>query len=960
MYAKLCQIISVHRTFTHSRNINMLRVTHISQNTERILTPNDFQDSELHLIAGITASNLKSATSLAEISRKAGSVTVGIPSEEIPSSNEDMQKFIDMADAVIITQKNTEHVTRKIIEVIENLITKSGFVNLDIADVRECFRNAGTVYFGVGIASDCVSAANDALKMSGSIEGAKYILLNIIASPNIALSEMVDTTVIFKSADPEANIVWGHTIDEGMNDNAEVMFFAAMNDNGYRSYSEIIRNEPPENISAMLEGGIDERTELRLGTRKDFFKACLTCGTSELAKTFIAHGYDPKELEVDGAFPNDILSECVRTDYEAGNTEMLELLFGAGISLDGNCIKALQTLEMKGKAMQKIIQAFIDYGMDINSHNKDNENETLLHIASAHGSYEFVKILVDAGADVNVRDYDDNTPLMVINYGRNKSTAHEILKCLLVHGADVNASDIMGRTAMFKDSSYMYCFPDIVKTLIDAGADVNKKVNGESVLGRMFFYADRSKSRPAKQTFLREVLPMMLNAGAEISCPAPFSAVPADDRLASLHRLRAWHKRQAKAEAEYEAFRSDWKNLLTEEYAARSRNFVVRLLRNAIESYDVKTVKGILECFTPDESILEELRGLNISFRINDFPEAEIENSSETAEIKRRLEAGAEILKILNDGGINFPLQSPSGTELSYIVLEDADFDSYLLNRVEFPCESTELTLCHSPESLRKATAQGVKKDDGEFALKVITGSFADYYNAAEMARLLIAKGADIKCLSHTRLLQCIFYRGERLMLKDIRQIKIIAMLLWLRNVKKIRLSMKNPQYHFADWDDDFGGPLSCNLLSHLWEMIETGTDYKQDWVSYNKKIMMLISACWGSVKDIEKAISNGGDVNAKTWLGYTPLMYASFFNSAEAVKCLINNGADISARSLMNQNAVMIAVMSDYTGHDPKVIRVLAEAGVDIKSDSLMEMALNCCNIGAVGILLMLGLSML
>ena len=92
-------------------------------------------------------------------------------------------------------------------------------------------------------------------------------------------------------------------------------------------------------------------------------------------------------------------------------------------------------------------------------------------------------------------------------------------------------------------------------------------------------------------------------------------------------------------------------------------------------------------------------------------------------------------------------------------------------------------------------------------------------------------------------------------MLKDIRQIKIIVMLLWLYNVKKIRLSMKNPQYHFADWDDNFGGPLSCSLLSHLWEMIETGTDYKQDWVSYNKKIMMLISACWGSVKDIEKAI---------------------------------------------------------------------------------------------------------
>ena len=123
--------------------------------------------------------------------------------------------------------------------------------------------------------------------------------------------------------------------------------------------------------------------------------------------------------------------------------------------------------------------------------------------------------------------------------------------------------------------------------------------------------------------------------------------------------------------------------------------------------------------------------------------------------------------------------------------------------------------------------------------------------------------------------------------------------------------------------------------------MIESGTDNAGKWAKF-RDVMMLLSACRGNVNDIEDAINHGGNINYSTWLGYTPLMYASFFNNSEAVNFLIKNGADINARNIHNQNAAMLAVMSDYNAKDSNVIRVLAEFGADIH-DGLMTLAVDC-----------------
>ena len=87
---------------------------------------------------------------------------------------------------------------------------------------------------GVGSASGD-SRATTAAKLAvtsplleASIEGARGILLNIAGGPDLGLFEVNEAAeIIHSAAHPDANIIFGQVIDEGMGDEVRVTVIAA-------------------------------------------------------------------------------------------------------------------------------------------------------------------------------------------------------------------------------------------------------------------------------------------------------------------------------------------------------------------------------------------------------------------------------------------------------------------------------------------------------------------------------------------------------------------------------------------------------------------------------------------------------------------------------------------------------------------------------------------------------------
>ena len=107
-----------------------------------------------------------------------------------------------------------------VIECITDLITKSGCVNLDFADVKAILQKAGNCSFGRGHFGGCNRALNAAREAvhDVNLEGARRILVNITTGPEVTLGEMYDAVRAIGDSAAEAQVVWGHVIDDELDD----------------------------------------------------------------------------------------------------------------------------------------------------------------------------------------------------------------------------------------------------------------------------------------------------------------------------------------------------------------------------------------------------------------------------------------------------------------------------------------------------------------------------------------------------------------------------------------------------------------------------------------------------------------------------------------------------------------------------------------------------------------------
>jgi len=129
---------------------------------------------------------------------------------------------------------------------IADIITYTGVINVDFADVKTVMSNGGTALMGIGIAAGenrSIQAAENAISsplLEGmSIRGAKRILLNVTSGKDYSMDE-IDTgnDVIFKAAGDEADIIFGWVVNEEMGDKVSYTVIAT-------GFEEIKQNETP-------------------------------------------------------------------------------------------------------------------------------------------------------------------------------------------------------------------------------------------------------------------------------------------------------------------------------------------------------------------------------------------------------------------------------------------------------------------------------------------------------------------------------------------------------------------------------------------------------------------------------------------------------------------------------------------------------------------------------------------
>lgn len=126
-----------------------------------------------------------------------------------------------------------DDVLRRGVQSISELINVPGFINLDFADVTAIMKNAGFAHMGVGGANGpdkATRAANTAISsplIETSIHGAKGILLSITASHDVGLDDVdVASTLVSQQAHPDANVIWGLSFDDTMDDEMRITIIA--------------------------------------------------------------------------------------------------------------------------------------------------------------------------------------------------------------------------------------------------------------------------------------------------------------------------------------------------------------------------------------------------------------------------------------------------------------------------------------------------------------------------------------------------------------------------------------------------------------------------------------------------------------------------------------------------------------------------------------------------------------
>lgn len=179
--------------------------------------------------------------------------------------NDRLLQTIDRHTPLLDAFKVADDVLRQGVQGISDLITVNGLINLDFADVKAVMSSAGSALMGIGRASGenrAVEAAQQAIEsplLEVSIDGARGILFNVIGGNDMTMHEInAAAETITAAADPDANIIFGATIDPDLQGEVIITVVATGFDAAYFANRAV---ETPPAVQAETEATVATTNE---------------------------------------------------------------------------------------------------------------------------------------------------------------------------------------------------------------------------------------------------------------------------------------------------------------------------------------------------------------------------------------------------------------------------------------------------------------------------------------------------------------------------------------------------------------------------------------------------------------------------------------------------------------------------------------------------------------------------
>ncbi len=327
----------------------------------------------------------------------------------------------------------------------------------------------------------------------------KQLVQSLIASSGDGLAQTLFTSS--GNEDDNALRIWG-----------DVPLFDAI----YWSDSEIVR--------LLVEAGVDVNAAEGFGGNTSLHEA-VAQGDAEIVKVLAAAGAD---INAEGFMGHTPLSLAA----EEGATEIMRILLrpglDAGTSASGEDKEAASTPSIGSEALYTAIEKgdvamvrlLVEAGADVNAAAGFGGN-TPLHEAVEQGDVEIVKILVAAGADVEAKGYFDRTPLTLAT----EEGATEIMQILLGSGPDADTSasgeDKEAASTPSIGSEALYTAIEkgdvaMVRLLVEAGADVNAAAG----------FGGNTPLHEAVEKGDAEIVKILVAAGADVEAKGYFDRTP--------------------------------------------------------------------------------------------------------------------------------------------------------------------------------------------------------------------------------------------------------------------------------------------------------------------------------------------------------------------------------------------------------------------------------------------------